>query len=130
MKIKRNSILQNPTDKRISAFENYCRVTLPTTFVDFIESYNGSIPITNNFPHEDYEILIERFLCLLNNPQDDDENGWYDIEVVLSQIDTRLTDNEDLIGAELIPYAELFVGDYVCLDFREKKRSFYCGLVS
>ena len=40
---------------------------------------------------------------------------------MLSQIDTRLTDNPDLIGDELIPIASLFAGDYVCLDFKENK---------
>ena len=29
----------------------------------------------------------------------------------------RLTSNEDLIGCELLPIAELFAGDYLCLDF-------------
>lgn len=47
--------------------------------------------------------------------------GWYDIAVVLSQIDTRLTDNPDLMGDELIPIAELFAGDYICLDYRDSK---------
>ena len=67
------------------------------------------------------ELLIERFLCLLEDSEDDDENGWYDIEVVLSDIDTRLTDDEDLTGINVIPFAVLFAGDFLCLDFREKK---------
>ena len=55
----------------------------------------------------------------MEDPEDDDENGWYDIEVVLSDIDTRLTDDEDLIGINVIPFAVLFAGDFLCLDFRE-----------
>lgn len=50
---------------------------------------------------------------------EDVKSGWYDISVVESQIGERLTDNEDLIGIEVLPIAELFVGDYVCLDFRK-----------
>ena len=38
-----------------------------------------------------------------------------------SQIGERLTDNEDLIGVEVLPIAELFAGDYVCLDYRKSK---------
>jgi len=43
------------------------------------------------------------------------------MEVVLSQIDTRLTDDENLIGANVIPIAALFAGDFVCLDFRNSE---------
>ena len=63
--------------------------------------------------------MIDRMLCLLPEPEDD-VNGCYDITVVLTQVDTRLTDNEDLVGAEVIPIAELFAGDLLCLDLRER----------
>ena len=63
--------------------------------------------------------VIERFLCILKNASDN-QNGWYDISVVESQIGERLTSNEDLIGVEVLPIAALFAGDYLCLDFREK----------
>ncbi|MCT4572410.1 SMI1/KNR4 family protein, partial [Bacillus thuringiensis] len=92
MKIKNGSELQSPNDELIESFEEYCEIKLPNDFIDFLKKYNGSIPITNVFSHEKNELLIERFLCLLEDPEDDDENGWYDIEVVLSDIDTRLTD--------------------------------------
>ncbi|WP_026073628.1 SMI1/KNR4 family protein [Acetivibrio cellulolyticus] len=90
---------------------------------DFLKKSNGAIPETNIFLHDGKEYLIERFLCLLEEPQSDDINGWYDIEVVLSQIDTRLTDNEDLVGANVIPFAALFTGDFVCLDFSNGNNS-------
>lgn len=32
-------------------------------------------------------------------------------------------DIEDLIGVEVLPIAELFAGDYACLDFRENKET-------
>ncbi|ADH05623.1 MULTISPECIES: SMI1/KNR4 family protein [Bacillus] len=121
MKIKNGSELQSPNDELIESFEEYCEIKLPNDFIDFLKKYNGSIPITNVFSHEKNELLIERFLCLLEDPEDDDENGWYDIEVVLSDIDTRLTDDEDLTGINIIPFAVLFAGDFLCLDFREKE---------
>ncbi|MCU4969347.1 SMI1/KNR4 family protein [Bacillus toyonensis] len=121
MKIKNGSELQSPNDELIESFEEYCEIKLPNDFIDFLKKYNGSIPITNVFLHEKNELLIERFLCLLEDPEDDEENGWYDIEVVLSDIDTRLTDDEDLTGINVIPFAVLFAGDFLCLDFREKE---------
>ncbi len=60
--------------------------------------------------------VIERFLGFINNYKTS-SIGIYDIAVVLSQIDTRLTDNPDLEGDELIPIASLFAGNYLCLDF-------------
>lgn len=42
--------------------------------------------------------------------------------MIETQIGERLTDNEDLIGAEVIPIAFLFAGDYVCLDYRNNPK--------
>lgn len=119
MKIRMDSILPTPSDKRIREFEEYCGVSLPIEYKEFVKKYNGAVPETNVFNSNGKEYLIERFLCLMENPEADDISGWYDIEVVLSQIDTRLTDDENLIGANVIPIAALFAGDFVCLDFRK-----------
>lgn len=63
-----------------------------------------------------HDFAIERYLCISENHLDD-VNVWYDIDVVKTQIGERLTDNEDLIGADMIPIAFLFDGDFVCLDY-------------
>lgn len=86
-----------------------------------MKKYNGFILIINVFLYEKNEFLIECFLCLLEDLEDDDENGWYDIEVVLFDIDICLMDDEDLIGINVILFVVLFVGDFFCLDFREKE---------
>lgn len=44
-----------------------------------------------------------------------------DCESNLIQTITLGTDNEDLIGVEVLPIAELFAGDYVCLDYRKSR---------
>jgi len=121
MEFKKDSVLPIPSDKRIEAFERYCRVRLPIEYKEFLKKYNGAVPKTNVFDYNGREYLIERLLCLLEEPESDDTYGWYDMEVVLSQIDTRLTDDENLIGANVIPIAALFAGDFVCLDFRNSE---------
>lgn len=63
---------------------------------------------------------VTRFLCILKSFEES-QYGDYDISVAESEIGERLTDNEDLIGVEVLPIAELFAGDYACLDFRENK---------
>lgn len=65
------------------------------------------------------EYIIEKFLCILDDSESDPINGWYDIEVTITQIGDRLTDNEDLVGMNVVPIAALFLGDFICLDFRE-----------
>lgn len=79
------------------------------------------MPITNTFTQNEYDYIVERFLCILEDSESDEINGWYDIEVVITQIGERLTDNEDLIGMNVVPIAALIAGDFVCLDFRERE---------
>ncbi len=66
--------------------------------------------------------MIVRFLGIIKDLSIEGA-GWYDIDVVESQIGERLTDNMDLIGIEILPIAELFSGDYLCLDLRDSKGS-------
>ncbi len=82
--------------------------------------YNGGIPNEKSFECNKHNYAITRFLCILRNVQEDSKGG-YDISVVESQIGERLTDNEDLIGVEVLPIAEVFAGDYLCLDYRADK---------
>src|SRR5690625_317585 len=123
MKIKQHTIVKPlPSAELIKKHESFWRLKLPDTFLDFIKLYHGVEVEGATFVCENRSYVIERFLCILddieNNPQ-----GIYDIDVVISQIEERLTDNEDLLGAEVLPIASLFAGDFVCLDFRENKES-------
>lgn len=108
-----------PSDELLDVVENSLRVSFPEPFREFIKKNNGVVPITNVFSHNQHQYVIERFLCLLEDSESDELNGWYDIEVTIAQIGERLTDNEDLIGMNVVPIAVLFAGDFVCLDFRE-----------
>ena len=91
-----------PTDELFKRKEKFWRVKLPNDFINFLKENNGG----------------ERFLCLLKTPCDN-TFGMYDIDVTLTQLEERLTDNEDLIGVDILPIAVLFAGDFICLDFRE-----------
>ena len=71
-----------------------------------------------NIEVDGHSRLVERFLCLLDDPRNDLINGQYEISVVIAQIEDRLTDDEDQVGATLIPFAVLFGGDFLCIDFR------------
>lgn len=118
MKFKTGSSLIPPSDQRIEWFEKTYRVTLPPEYVVVLKEGNGAIPEANLFDQASRERLIERMLCLLEKTSSDQANGWADITVVLTQLDARLIDDEQLVGMNVVPIAALFGGDFLCLDFR------------
>lgn len=120
MQIKEDSILRESVIERLLRVENFSKVKFPDSYKKFIQEYNIGIPVTNSFSLNKHSYSIERFLGFVNDYKTS-ALGDYDIAVVLSQIDTRLTSNPDLVGDEMIPIACLFTGDYVCLDYRENK---------
>lgn len=118
MKIDKSTvILPLPTDELFERKEKFWRVKLPKDFVAFMKENNGGRPINGVFKCDDHNYVIERFLCLLKTPRDN-TLGMYDIDVTFTQLEERLTDNEELIGADILPIAVLYAGDFVCLDFR------------
>lgn len=121
MTIQDNTIIKPmPTEELLAEKERKWRLVLPADYKNFIMSYNGCIPNEKSFDCNRHSYAVTRFLCVLKDVEET-EDGWYDIGVVESEIGERLTDNEDLIGIEVLPVAELFAGDYVCLDFRNDK---------
>ncbi len=120
MNIKPDTIIYPlPDEKLIGELEEYGELSLPKDYKEFIMNFGGGEPIEQSFIHKGHDYAIIRFLCLLDDPDAAGELGWYDIEVTESQIGERLTENEDLIGVEILPIAELFAGDLLCLDFRK-----------
>ena len=119
MRFKTNSVINpRPNDSVLLEFDKSWELKLPMDYKSFIKKHNGAIPKNGVFMHKGHEYLIERFLGIVEDYEDDDL-GVYDIEVIESQIGERLTANEDLIGMEVVPIAALFGGDFVCLDVRE-----------
>ena len=122
MTIQNNSIaLPLPSAELLTERESCWRVTLPNDYRNFIMKFNGGIPTECAFfPPNSRERNIERFLCILENYQDH-PLGWYDIDVVDAQIGEYLTDTPDELGVGLLPIADLFFGNYLCLDFRKSR---------
>ncbi len=119
MNIRKESIVYPlPDVNLIKEEEKFWRIKLPKDYMDFIMKYNGGEPDQDAFIHNKYEYNIERFLCILEDVENS-EVGEYDISVVEGEIGERLTENEDLIGIEVLPIAELYGGDMICLDFRK-----------
>lgn len=96
-------VLPLPTDYLFQRKEAFWRIKLPSDFIDFLKANNGARPLEASFKCNNYEYVIDRFLCLLEVPSSNNL-GIYDIDVTLTQIEDRLTDNEDLIGVEVLYY--------------------------
>lgn len=123
MLIDRESIIYPlPQDELFVRKEGFWRVKLPLDYILFLKENNGARLNDGGIKCNDREYVIDRFLCLLSNPGEI-TLGMYDIDVTLTQIEDRLTDNEELIGVDLLPVAVLFAGDFICLDFRETRHN-------
>lgn len=123
MEIKKDSIVYPLPDlSLIKEEEKFWHIKLPKDYLDFIMRYNGGEPVQDTFEYNKYDYSIDRFLCILDDVENS-EDGEYDISVVEEEIGEMLTDNENLIGIEVLPIAELYGGDMVCLDFRKSPDS-------
>lgn len=123
MIIKQETIVKPlPSEELIKKHEKFWRLKLPESYLNFIMKSNGAEVEDATFECNNRIYVIERFLCMLDDIEND-PNGIYDVDVVLSQIGERLTNNEDLLGAEVIPISAVFAGDFVCLDYRVNKEN-------
>lgn len=121
MEIKlERKVLYRPNEAEIQRKEKMWRLKLPLDYRQFLKEYNGGVPEKREFKgnHSNRIYMVEFFLSIVK-VEDYNKFGYYDISVIHSQLDERLSANEDLIGYDMVPIACIFAGDYVCLDFRE-----------
>ncbi len=116
IKIDENSIIKPlPTDEEYSEEAKLWGVNTPYTFKKFIQKYNCAKPI-------DFEIkanrtrLVTRFFGIVNDAVADFINSEYDISHVQSEAFQFFYYGEDRYDNDLMPFAELFGGDFLCLD--------------
>lgn len=118
MKIREDTIVQPlPDEACIAEREEDWEVKLPEDYRNFLKKYSCGEPEEQSFEYKGHMYAVIRFLGIVQDYETDDL-GWYDIEVVESEIGERLTDDMDSTGMDVVPIAELFAGDYLCLDFR------------
>jgi len=119
MTLQFESTLPAPSPKLIQWFEEAYRVKLPDDYRKFLQTANGGIPVQKVFDAPNNpERVLEFFLCMLEDSVEHKE-GWRELGVVMTQLNERLVDDEDLLGMNVIPIAALFAGDFICLDFRQ-----------
>jgi hypothetical protein len=118
MDIEVTQAIAAPSAEEIASVEAFFEVSFPESYRRFLAYGNGGKPTRQllRFGNDDH--VIERFLCILDDPTGEDPVGQYDIEVVEAQIFDRLDDDPDSTGCTLVPIASLFAGDFLCLDYR------------
>lgn len=120
-----NGYAYRPDNERMTDVERKWRVKLPDEFRSLLMEYNGGIPEKREFQCGRQARMIERFLCIKEKGTDENY-AWYDINVVLTLVDSRIVADPDRLGYEIIPIAELFAGDLLCLDYRESSIPSVC----
>ncbi|MFM2479672.1 SMI1/KNR4 family protein [Celerinatantimonas sp. MCCC 1A17872] len=123
MSIIEQSILTSPSQERIKQFQTFHRIELPECFVHLMQRSNGAILQDEFIKCEEQDRVVERLLCILDCSSSNSETDQYEISVVIAQIEDRLTDDEDQLGTVIIPFAVLFGGDFICLDYRNNNKS-------
>ncbi|MEM5314782.1 SMI1/KNR4 family protein [Paraburkholderia sp. JHI869] len=120
MKIESGSFLGRPPTAAISSVERAYRISFPKDYLRFLDTYNGAVPVDLCVEIDGHERLIVFFLSILDRRVDVGEAWVTDISTTLAQIGARLVEDsdKDKVGLKLIPFAALFGGDYLCLDFR------------
>jgi SMI1-KNR4 cell-wall len=121
MKYTTNAIAP-PSRQYILQSQRNLNVIYPIDYLAFLTQDNGGVPINRCFDTAQNAKVIDRFLPQMDDPNSDD-NGYYDVGVVRSQIFDRLSDDPDQIGAKLVPIVALEFGDMVCLDFRKSPKA-------
>lgn len=120
LEIKPETVVNPLPDERLLVKrEKSWRIKLPEDYRQFLTRYNGCIPKRQVFSCGSWEYVLERFLCLVADYEQ--EAAIYDIAVVESQVGDRLTSNPDQLGIDILPIAALFSGDLLCLDYRQSQ---------
>jgi hypothetical protein len=115
-----DTISPPPSDKEIASVQDYFDVKFPKEYLSMLQNANGAKLKNPILQTKKREIVIERFLPILDDVEND-PNGWADVSVVDTQIGDRLATDGDSTGLELIPIAALFAGDFLVLDYRQNK---------
>jgi cell wall assembly regulator SMI1 len=106
-----------PSDAAIALLEKETQRKFPEDVVAFLQKYNGARTDGIPLPSAEREVVIERFLSVAE-PGAEHPLSPYDIAVVTAPMFERFLGSETSDSYDLIPFAALFAGDMLCLDYR------------
>jgi len=108
--------LVGPLDiQKVQQLEQYFRdsgmaVAFDPAYIEHLSMFHGGVPKKRCFKSvKGNDYVIERFLNFIDHKADK-VLGWYNVEVTWGLIMDRLNDY-------LIPFADLFAGNFLCFDY-------------
>jgi hypothetical protein len=110
--------LAAPSADRVRSLEADFSIRFPAAYKDFLGRHNGARVLDGSLESPDGNLVIERFLPVLDDFRTHPE-GWADVSVVATQLDARLSVDPDSTGLAVVPIAALFGGDMLVLDYRD-----------
>jgi len=120
-KCKNLSVHPPALDQLILEVEEYFRFKFPSLYVQkILKIYNGADIGEVSIIWNDKVCKLNRFTSLFDNDTDDHEDTYSSINYILNvnEFYFRMVDCQDVIGAQLIPFAEVDNGNYLCFDYR------------
>ncbi|HVE57388.1 MAG TPA: SMI1/KNR4 family protein [Pyrinomonadaceae bacterium] len=99
-------------DEYVKETEEMLELEFTPEFIAFLKQHNGGIPKKRYFKLDDDVKVVEVFLNLFPDYEDDPKFGQFDIGVVWSEIEDRLNEY-------LIPFAAVYPGDFLCFDYED-----------
>lgn len=113
--------LPPPSPERLAHLQDFFGQRFPPAYLDFLQRANGAKLREVEVTGGGRPFVIERFLPIQDDYKSDERNGWADVAVVTSQLDARLATDPDDTRLDVIPVAALFAGDFLVLDYRERR---------
>lgn len=110
-----------PSPARLEHLQEFFGQRFPPAYLSFLQRANGAKLRNNEVKDGGRPFVIERFLPILDDYKSDKRNGWADMAVVTSQLDARIATDPDDTRIDVLPIAALFAGDFLVLDYREKR---------
>lgn len=96
-------------DEYVKETEEMLELEFDPDFIAFLKKHNGGVPNKQYFTLDDNEKVVERFLNLFPDYEENEEFGQYDIGVIWSAIEDRLNEYQ-------VPFAIVYPGDFLCFD--------------
>ena len=94
----------------IDKTEDMMELEFTPEYLTFLENHNGGVPKKRYFKLGNNVKVVEQFLCIFAKYKEDERFGQFDIGVVWSQIEDRLSEFH-------LPFAAVYPGDFLLFDY-------------
>ena len=103
--------LAGPLDPAtVARYEQMLAHPFDPAYREHLARYNGGRSVQRVFDFDGTSKVVDNFLCVIPDYKAQPDHAPYDVAVTKLQLGDRLDEN-------LVPFALLFPGDYLCFDY-------------